>query len=340
MEHFIELGLFASKVVLVFLLLVGVVALISGLIMRQKMRPELEIEHINQRLDDLEDMIQSVVLSKKDLKEYHKENKKREKDREREEKEHKLKHIYFLKFDGDIRALAVDELRDEITAVLTVAKPGDEAVISIESPGGTVHGYGLAAAQIIRLKNAGLQVTACVDRVAASGGYMMACTAHKILAAPFAIVGSIGVLAQVPNFNRFLKKHDVDYEEITSGEYKRTVSILGEITEKGRSKFTEQIVDTHALFKEFVHGERPRVDIHKVATGEYWYGIRAKELNLIDDVMTSDEYLLSQRRSAQIYSIKYHPKKSLGDKLTEVISATSERVLSRAVALLTERPQL
>src|SRR5690606_5968528 len=209
------------------------------------------------------------------------------------------KRVFVLKFEGDIRAEGVTEFRDEVTAVLTVARPGDEVVIDIESAGGTVHGYGLCAAQILRLRDHQLEVTACVDKVAASGGYMMAVTANRLIAAPFAIIGSIGVLAQVPNVHRLLKRHDIDYEELSAGEYKRTVSVFGPITEKGRSKFQEQIEDTHVLFKDFIRRNRPQVDLSKVATGEYWFALRAKELNLVDDIMTSDEYLMRQRERAR-----------------------------------------
>lgn len=334
MEQLIEFGLFAGKVVIVFCFIIGVIALIAGLIARQKLKPELEIENINQKIEDLQSMLEESVLNKTELKNALKERKKKEK----EEDKNKIRkaHVFFLKFEGDLHAKAVEQLRDEVTAILTIAQPNDEVVLSIESAGGTVHGYGLAAAQMLRLKSANLQLTACVDRVAASGGYMMACTAHKILAAPFAILGSIGVLAQVPNFHKLLKKHNVDYEEISSGEYKRTVSLLGEITDKGRTKFLEQITDTHLLFKNFVKQERPLVNIEQVATGEHWYGIRAKELNLVDELMTSDAYLLSRRHETKIFSLKYHQKKNLSDKLSEILS----RAVTMAFTKITEKTRL
>ena len=108
--------------------------------------------------------------------------------------------------------------------------------------------YGLAASQMQRIRDKKLKLTVCVDKVAASGGYMMAVVADKIIAAPFAVLGSIGVLAQVPNFHRLLKKHDVDFEMLTAGKYKRTLTMFGENTDKGREKFQEDIEDTHVLF--------------------------------------------------------------------------------------------
>lgn len=338
MEHLIEFGLFAGKIIVLFCFIFGVVALVVGLVARQKLKPELEIENINHKLENLQNMLEESVLDKTELKNSQKERKKKEK----EEEKNKIRkaHIFYLKFEGDIHAKAVDQLRDEITAILTIAHPNDEVVLSIESPGGTVHGYGLAAAQLLRLKDANLKITACVDRVAASGGYMMACTANKILAAPFAILGSIGVLAQVPNFHKLLKKHDVDYEEISSGEYKRTVSILGEITDKGRTKFLEQITDTHLLFKEFVKKERPLVDIAQVATGEYWYGLRAKELNLVDQIMTSDAYLFSRRNDTKIFSVKYLHKTNLSEKISKILGHAAEMAFTKVTEKIMSRPQI
>lgn len=338
MEYLIEFGIFAGKLILVFLFIAGLALVLAGLVLRGKLKSELQVENINQKLDDLQHTLEGAILDKKSFKEASKEFKKKEKAREKSTQ--RRPHLFFLEFEGDIQASAVDELRDEVTTVLTVAQPGDEVVISIESPGGTVHGYGLAAAQLLRLKKAGLTLTACVDRVAASGGYMMACTAHKIVAAPFAIVGSIGVLAQVPNFNKLLKKHHVDYEEISSGDYKRTVSLLGEITDRGRIKFQEQISDTHELFKDFVKSERPAVDLTKVATGEYWYGLRSRDLNLVDVIMTSDEYLFSRKDEVEIFSIKLQKKKNFGDKIQDFLQKAASNIILRATEKFLERPQL
>ncbi len=325
MAHLIEFGLFFGKVVINFLAIAGLIMLIFGLALRSKMKPDFQIEDVNEKLNDYEQNLGSVVLNKKDLKKLVK----AAKERKKATADEPLRKIYVLDFEGDMEASQVKELRDEITAVLTVAKPGDEAVVRVESPGGTVHGYGLGAAEILRLKNAGLKVTVCVDKIAASGGYMMACTADKIVAAPFAIMGSIGVVAPVPNVHRLLKKYDVDYEEITSGEYKRTVSMLGEITDKGRAKFREQIEDAHTLFKNFVTSHRPQVDIAKVATGEFWPGIRALELKLVDQIATSDEYLFEQRHNARIFGIKILPKKKLGEKLQDILGKVTTQALDR-----------
>ena len=201
-------------------------------------------------------------------------------------------------------------------------------VVNIESPGGMVHTYELAAAQLERIKKAEIPLTVCVDKVAASGGYLIACTANKILAAPFAIVGSIGVIAQVPNFNKLLKKKNIDYEEITSGEYKRTVSLFGEITEKGKQKFTEDIVETHKLFRDFVNKHRPHLDINQVATGEHWYGQQAIDKKLIDEIATSDEYLYSKINDFRIISVKVKEKQGLQKKLSEAMSLVVKKGIS------------
>jgi len=219
------------------------------------------------------------------------------------------KRVFVLRFQGDIRASAVAALREEVTAVLTVATQNDEVVVILESPGGVVHGYGLAASQLQRFKDHGIALTVAVDKVAASGGYLMACVAGRIIAAPFAILGSIGVVGQMPNFNRLLKSHDVDYELITAGEHKRTLTMFGENTEKGREKFREDIEITHTLFKDFVRSHRPDVDIERVSTGEHWYGLQALDLKLVDAVRTSDDYLRDASATADLYELTYIRKR-------------------------------
>ncbi len=173
------------------------------------------------------------------------------------------------------------------------------------------HSYGLASSQLERIRRRNIPLTICVDRVAASGGYMMACIANRLIAAPFALIGSIGVVAQIPNFHRLLKKNDVDYEVLTAGDYKRTLTMFGENTDKGREKFVEELEDTHSLFKEFVSEYRPQLDIEKVATGEVWFGRRALENQLIDQIETSDDYLFNLSEEADIYKVKYRPKQTL-----------------------------
>ena len=170
----------------------------------------------------------------------------------------------------------------------------------VESAGGTVTGYGLAAAQLTRLRERKVKVTACVDQVAASGGYLMACAADRIVAAPFAILGSIGVVAQVPNLHRLLKKNDIDYEEMTAGEFKRSVSVLGEITPEGREHFRGKLDSTHEAFKRFVQQCRPGVDIARVGDGDVWLGGEALALGLVDALSTSDELLFAARGEARL----------------------------------------
>ena len=219
-------------------------------------------------------------------------------------------------------------LREEISAILSVADPAtDEVLLRLESPGGVVHGYGLAASQLTRLKQKGVKLTVAVDKVAASGGYMMACVADKIVSAPFAIIGSVGVVAQMPNIHRFLKKRDVDVEIMTAGEYKRTMTIFGENTEKGRQKFQQELEETHALFKQFVVQNRPQVDIDKIATGEHWYGQQALELNLVDEIATSDDLILQAIEDKSVLSVKYAVKKSLWQKLGKQAEESADTIL-------------
>ncbi|MFU8797668.1 MAG: protease SohB, partial [Gammaproteobacteria bacterium] len=200
-----------------------------------------------------------------------------------------------------------------------IATPQDEVAIRLDSPGGMVSAYGLAASQIHRIRSKQIPVTVLVDKVAASGGYLMACVANRIIASPFATIGSIGVLAQIPNFYKLLKKNDIDFEQITAGEYKRTVTMFGENTDRDREKLKSDLEAIHHQFKDFITQNRPAVNMVEVATGEFWLAIRAKELNLVDELMTSDEYLMAQRQHADIYQISYSIKKSLPEKLSEAI---------------------
>ncbi len=325
MEWLIELGVFSGKSLVIVLGVIIVLVTFFGLL--SKMKPPkktLSIEDLNKRYESYNKQIRAQTedhkLLKKEFKKIEKSKKKENKKKSNADK----KRIFVLEFEGDIKASAVSQLRDEVTSVLSVADPKtDEIFVNIESTGGMVHSYGLAASQLQRFKDADLKLTIGVDKVAASGGYMMACTGHHIIAAPFAILGSIGVLAQVPNLHRFLKKHDVDYQEITAGEYKRTITMLGEITEKGKQKFVEQMEDTHQLFKEFVSKNRPSMNISQVATGEYWFGLRAKELGLVDTVQTSDEWLFSKKDDYKLIKVSLKERKKIGDKISEMMQKTA-----------------
>jgi serine protease SohB len=321
MEFLSELGLFGGKVALLAMGIGAVLILFFALLAKARQsKPLMSVENMNDRFDLMEKALKESVLDDKSLKADKKAAKKKAKAEKKNPADRK--RIYVLQFDGDIRAAHVENLREEITSVLTVARPGtDEVVVKVESPGGMAHAYGLAAAQLLRVRSAGLQLTVSVDKVAASGGYMMACTANKILAAPFAIIGSIGVVAQVPNFHRLLKKHDVDFEEITAGEFKRTVSLFGEITEKGRKKFLEQLEDTHHLFKAFVKENRPQLDLAQVATGEYWFGRRALEFGLVDEIISSDDYLFRQRQETEIFKVEVAIRKKWSEKLAENLAS-------------------
>lgn len=231
------------------------------------------------------------------------------------------KTVFVLDFDGDLRASAVEALREEVTTIVGVAQPDDEVVARIESPGGTVHGYGLAASQLARLRAKGIALTVCVDKVAASGGYMMACVGQKIVAAPFAIVGSIGVVASLPNAHKALEKLGVEYRDITAGEYKRTVSVFGPVREEGLAKLQSQIEETHELFKAHIHAMRPALDIARVATGEHWYGTKALELGLIDELGTSDDVLLAKGEDAKVYEVRCEAGRSMRARIASAASA-------------------
>lgn len=319
MEFLYDFGLFLAKSIVIVIAVGAILILLVQAITagRRRARNGIEIEKLNERYKSFKRQMQSRLLGKKEYKAIAKAEKKKTKAEKGAARETRL---FVLDFEGDIRATATNDLREEVTAILAIAKAGDEVVLKLESGGGLVTSYGLAASQLTRLKSAGVKLTICVDKIAASGGYMMACVADQILAAPFAVVGSIGVIAQVPNFNKILKKHDVDYREVTAGEYKRTVTMFGEITEHGLQKFREQIGETHDLFKAFVSQNRPKMDIARVATGEYWYGTQALGLGLVDAIRTSDDYLVSHYETADVFHVQHHGKRRLADRVSESLS--------------------
>jgi serine protease SohB len=338
LEFFGEYGVFLAKVVTLVIAILVVVGSLIAMGMKQKKQPHghLEITHLNDEIERMADALKDATEGKAMSKQQHKEKKKQLKEKAKKEKKKaknkeqtdSKKRVYVLDFDGDIKASEVDNLREEITTVLSVINPErDEVVLTLSSGGGMVHAYGLASSQVRRIKDKGVPLTVCVDKVAASGGYMMACVADKILAAPFAVMGSIGVVAQLPNFHRLLKKHDIDYETLTAGEYKRTLTMFGENTDKGREKFTEDLEDTHELFKEFVKENRPQLDIESIATGEVWFGQRALEKNLVDELKTSDEYLVDSCQDADVYLVSYEFKKSLQERFSMGMHSTVDRLL-------------
>ncbi|KYG65112.1 protease SohB [Bdellovibrio bacteriovorus] len=315
LEH---IGIFAAQTFLILFAIIAVILVIAMVAAKAGHKNEIQVELLHKKYKNFKTLLKAQTLTKNERKELRKKLKEEKKSSENKSRDQEKK-IFLIDFEGDVKASAVENLREEVTAVLTIATPKDEVVVRVESPGGVVHGYGLAASQLLRIRDKQIPLTICVDKVAASGGYLMSCTANKILCAPFAIVGSIGVVAQVPNLHRVLKKHDVDFKEYTAGEYKRTVSLLGEITPKGEEKFKEQLEDTHVLFKNFVHKFRPNLNLNEVATGEYWYGEQAIAKGLVDEIRTSDDYLLDLSHQHQIVKVKYEHHVSFSDKLTGII---------------------
>lgn len=326
MEFVVEYGLFLAKTVtlVVAILLVVAVMFALGSKGRRPERGHIEVSSLNESLDSVTRTLKQFVLNENDWKAEAKAEKKKNKELKKAEKAHteaRKPRVYVIDFEGDIQASAVDQLREEVTAILSIAESVDEVVVRLESPGGMVHSYGLAASQLSRVVGKNLKLTVAVDKVAASGGYMMACLATHLIAAPFALLGSIGVVAQIPNFNRFLKGKEIDVEILTAGEYKRTLTMLGENTDKGREKFIEELEDVHTLFKEFVKESRPIIDTDVVATGEAWYGKRALAHKLVDALQTSDEYLVDRCESADVYRIKYVEDKNRMDKVMDRFSS-------------------
>jgi serine protease SohB len=296
---------------------------------------QLRVIKLNDFFLKLQRQVQFAVLDKTQLKKLYKE---RVKTQKLEKLNSSIKtRVFVLDFDGDIKASATGNLRNEITALLSIATENDEVLLRLESGGGMVNSYGLAASQLVRIRQSGVPLTICIDKIAASGGYMMACIGNKIISSPFAVLGSIGVVAQLPNLHRLLKKYDVDFEVLTSGEYKRTLTVFGENTNKGRDKFQQDLEVTHELFKNFVANYRPKLDINKVATGEVWLGINALENKLVDELKTSDEYLVSRAKEADLYHLQYVNKRSLRERVGMTVGASLDRFLLNWISRLTQQ---
>ena len=303
LEYVFDYGLFLAKLGTVVVAIVVVGGFILSEMRRGAEQRGLTVEHLNRRFEELGDTVSRAVLGKAQIKQTAKQRKAERK--ELDKKGSQRQRVFVIDFKGDIRATATTSLREEVSAVLAVASEGDRVLVRLENAGGTVHEHGLAASQLLRIRQKELPLIIAVDKVAASGGYLMACVASHIIAAPFAIIGSIGVIAQLPNFNRWLEDKGVDFEQVTAGRFKRTLTLFGKNTEEGREKLREEIEDVHDLFKTQIATYRPQLDVEQVATGEYWYGTRALELGLIDEIRTSDDFLAEAVAEADLYKVSY-----------------------------------
>lgn len=344
MEFLLEYGLFLAKVLTFAIAVIAVLVIVKSVGGKQGREGELEITNLTEKHKDIVLVMESHLYDDAVLKVRDKAEKKAEKAKTKQRKIDAKKmtddvlettrkpHLFVIDFKGSIDAREVMSLREEVTAIIAVAKPDDEVLLRLESGGGMVHAYGLASSQLTRLKQAGIPLIVSVDKVAASGGYMMACVADTIIAAPFAVVGSIGVIAQLPNFHKLLKKKDIEFEQLTAGEFKRTLTMFGENTEKGRKKFVAELEETHGLFKQFIADQRPSLDLDKVATGEHWFGNQALPLGLVDQIGTSDDYLMTATKEKDVLSIRFVQRKKLAEKLAGAAAQAGDTLLLKWIS--------
>lgn len=324
-----DYGMFLAQVstfAIIGLVFIALLARSKGSVERSKLR----VEELNGRYRSRQRRLSLARMGKKQRKATLKGFRKQDKhESQAKDTEGTATTVWVIDFHGDIKASATSRFSQEISALLGVVEQGDEVVIRLESPGGLVHAYGLAAAELDRLREAGVTTTICIDKVAASGGYLMACCGDKLRAAPFAVIGSIGVVAQLPNVHRLLKKHDIDVELLTAGRYKRTLTVLGENTDEGREKFLEDLENTHELFKRYVNQRRPQLDIEAVSTGEIWYGSEAADNGLVDEVGTSEAYLLDRMKQARVILLSLEKRRGLSERLGKAVSLGIERGVQR-----------
>lgn len=332
MPYLYDYGLFAAKgFTLVLIIVIGLISIIAAISRQKAKKGALEITDLTEEYTQNKRHLTASLLNKDQQKQYAKQLKKEAKEQKKHKNDNIKSRLFLIDFKGSMDAKEVSSLREEVSAVLMMANSDDEVLVRVESGGGVVHGYGLAASQLQRLRDRGLFLTVSIDKVAASGGYMMACVAQKIIAAPFAIVGSIGVVAQLPNFNRLLKKHDVDIELHTAGEFKRTLTLFGENDDKARQKFKEELETVHQQFKQFVSEHRPRIDIDQIATGEHWLAAEAKKRGLVDELKTSDDFILNQFEQKQVIKVTYRGKKGLSERLSHAASVAVEQGIFRVL---------
>lgn len=325
----LELAVFVTKAAVIVVAAACILTVALSFLRGSRPRGRtLTVTRMRDALEGARDIVRASTMKPKELKRAIKARRREQAQQEPE------RTVYVIDFEGDITASEVQNLRRLISALVGMTGENDEVVVRLESPGGLVPHYGLAASQLQRLRDRGVRLTVCVDKIAASGGYLMACIADRVIAAPFAVIGSIGVVAPVPNLHRLLESHGVDYEEVTAGEFKRTVSLLAEITDEGRAKFREQLEDTHALFKQAVAEHREDIDLGQVATGEYWFGTRALELKLVDAIGTSDDYLLELLPTARLLHLKLEEDRSLRERLGLLAEGTVDRLVRSWLTLL------
>lgn len=325
-EFLSEYGLFLLKAATIVAAVVIIIAALAAASRKAAMHEGLEVESLNKKYRTLAGHLRRVILGKPEWKAAAKADKARDKAAAKSRGQRPKSFV--IDFKGDLKASAVASLREEISAILDVAKDDDQVIVRLENFGGVVHEHGLGASQLARIRDRGIPLVVCVDKVAASGGYLMACVADRIVAAPFAILGSIGVIAQLPNFNRMMEGHGIDWEMVTAGEYKRNVTMFGKNTDADRARLKAQLEDVHELFRSAVATYRPGLDLAKVSTGEHWYGTRALELGLADELKTSDELLAEFAAGRDLYRVSYKIRRPIRQRLM----ASADDVLERLEA--------
>ena len=320
----IAYGFFLLKIITVLAVILIPIMVIVGSTKHKKEtdKGRIIVKNLSDKLEEIGVSLKSAEMDPKAYKSFLKERTKKKK---KAIKGKPKEIIYVLDFKGDLQASAVDKLKQEINAIIASEVKCKEVVLKVESGGGSAYAYGLCAAELKRLVDNKIKLTVCIDKMAASGGYLMSCVATKIVAAPWAIVGSIGVIAQLPNFHRLLKKLDIDIEMHTAGKFKRTLTTLGKNTKQGREKFISELEDLHVVFKDFVKENRPKIKVAQVSTGEVWQGDKAVKLGLIDEIGTSDDYLLKLASKFKLLEIEYFEKKPLTARFSTAIEVIVEK---------------
>jgi serine protease SohB len=258
----------------------------------------------------------------------------RKKTKELDEKPLAERPIAVVSFDGDVRATKRKIVSALIDELIVNKDKLSEAVVVVNSPGGSVAEYGLLYAEMERIRAAGISLTVCIDTYAASGGYLMSLPANRIVAAPFAFVGSVGVVAYSPNIHRLLKKHDIEPRLFTAGEFKRTVTLIGDDDEEAKQHFQHQLESLHGLFLAAVKKYRTGANFEKIGTGDHWTAeeSQTQNLGLVDHIATSREYLLklnADRDLVHLSQKKHMLEGGLGRFAAQLSEELVDRILTR-----------
>ncbi|HIQ50372.1 MAG TPA: signal peptide peptidase SppA [Nautiliaceae bacterium] len=194
----------------------------------------------------------------------------------------------------------------------------DGIILKIDSPGGDAYSTKKIAERIKEI-NKKIPIVACIDQIATSGAYWLASSSDYIVADDFSIVGSIGVYASYLEFTGLMEKLGVKYNRIVFGKYKDILSPFKNLTEEERKLIERKINYIYEYFVKEVaknRGLNYSFVKEKIATGEFFFGYEAKELNLVDAIgdLETCKKKMAHFLNTSIDNIKFQTMKGYYEK--------------------------